>query len=258
MHRGFLPRGCLQPIAGRADALCMQAEGRGSFTGTFTDYMQQRTVEQPDALSLAAAEAEQVPEEEVREGGGHHCTLAGPSRLFHVACSPSFPPPLPALPCHRDVQPCTGQLEEARLSAQVCNLQQGHRWCTVLDLDGTAIWGTEHLLAALECCGVDNARIEVEGGKGKLVCSLFLSAWHMHLHLSPICPGVTLSTMQNCRSSTARHWAGPMRLAVPACSWRRQQLVEVQLHIRSPLHLNKCGVQSPLQQLCLGLVFMCW
>ncbi|PRW20734.1 UDP-3-O-[3-hydroxymyristoyl] N-acetylglucosamine deacetylase [Chlorella sorokiniana] len=31
--------------------------------------------------------------------------------------------------------------------------------------EGAAVWGTEHLLAALECCGVHNARIEVEGGK---------------------------------------------------------------------------------------------
>jgi UDP-3-O-acyl-N-acetylglucosamine deacetylase len=51
------------------------------------------------------------------------------------------------------------------LLADVPSLQEGHRWCTVLGTEGAAVWGTEHLLAALECCGVHNARIEVEGGK---------------------------------------------------------------------------------------------
>lgn len=87
-----------------------------------------------------------------------------PNLQFHEAC---FSPCSLLL----DVQPCTGQLGETRLPAQVCNLQQGQRWCTALGLDGTAVWGTEHLLAALECCGVDNARIEVEGGKGKPLSS---------------------------------------------------------------------------------------
>lgn len=80
-------------------------------------------------------------------------------------------------PLLSDMQPCSGGLGEARLPAQVCNLQQGQSRCTVLGLDdGTAVWATEHLLAALECCGVDNARIEVEGGTGKLMCFVaFLS-----------------------------------------------------------------------------------
>ncbi|KAI7838145.1 hypothetical protein COHA_008076 [Chlorella ohadii] len=58
-----------------------------------------------------------------------------------------------------------GKAGETRLLADVSRLQEGHRWCTVLGEESTAIWGTEHLLAALECCGVHNARIEVEGGK---------------------------------------------------------------------------------------------
>lgn len=37
----------------------------------------------------------------------------------------------------------------------------------VLARGDSAVWGAEHLLAALECCGVDDARIEIEGGKGK-------------------------------------------------------------------------------------------
>ncbi len=67
------------------------------------------------------------------------------------------------------VQPSMGKAGETRLLADVSRLQEGHRWCTVLGEESTAIWGTEHLLAALECCGVHNARIEVEGGKGTLV-----------------------------------------------------------------------------------------
>lgn len=62
-------------------------------------------------------------------------------------------------------QPSWGQPGEARLQAHVGNLQQGHRWCMVLARGDSAVWGAEHLLAALECCGVDDARIEIEGGK---------------------------------------------------------------------------------------------
>lgn len=45
-------------------------------------------------------------------------------------------------------------------------MQQGPNCTSVLEQGGFGVWGAEHLLAALECCGVDNARIEIEGGKG--------------------------------------------------------------------------------------------
>lgn len=66
------------------------------------------------------------------------------------------------------LQPVPGSLGETRLPAHVSNLQQGPRWCSVLRVGTFEILGAEQLLAALECCGVDNARIEVEGGRGKL------------------------------------------------------------------------------------------
>lgn len=62
-------------------------------------------------------------------------------------------------------EPTPGQPSEQRLQALAGNLQQGHRWCSVLGQGERAIWGVEHLLAALESCGVDNARIEIEGGR---------------------------------------------------------------------------------------------
>ncbi|KAI3434519.1 hypothetical protein D9Q98_002592 [Chlorella vulgaris] len=62
-------------------------------------------------------------------------------------------------------QPICGHPGEDRMQAHVSNLQPGHEWCTVLAQGDEAIWGAEHLLAALECCGVDNARIEIEGGQ---------------------------------------------------------------------------------------------
>lgn len=43
--------------------------------------------------------------------------------------------------------------------------QQGPSCTSVLEQGDAELWGSEHLLAALECCGVDNARIEIEGGK---------------------------------------------------------------------------------------------
>ena len=59
-----------------------------------------------------------------------------------------------------------GESGEERLLAHVTNLKHGHRCCTVLARGDACIWGAEHLLAALEACGVDNARIEIEGGRG--------------------------------------------------------------------------------------------
>lgn len=70
------------------------------------------------------------------------------------------------LPCPVS-QPVAAQPGEPRLPAHVNTLQRGHRCCSVLGQGDGAIWGAEHLLAALECYGVDNARIEVEGGKGE-------------------------------------------------------------------------------------------
>lgn len=66
------------------------------------------------------------------------------------------------------VQPAVAQAGEARVPARVSSLRQQGPSCTsVLEQGGTEVWGAEHLLAALECCGVDNARIEIEGGKGR-------------------------------------------------------------------------------------------
>jgi len=42
---------------------------------------------------------------------------------------------------------------------------RGEYHCTVLENNGFAVHGVEHLLAALEACGVDNCRIELEGGR---------------------------------------------------------------------------------------------
>ncbi len=65
------------------------------------------------------------------------------------------------------MQPAVGQAGEARMPAHVSSLmQQGPNCTSVLEQGGFGVWGAEHLLAALECCGVDNARIEIEGGKG--------------------------------------------------------------------------------------------
>jgi hypothetical protein len=67
-----------------------------------------------------------------------------------------------------ELQPVEGQPGEERLPAHASHLQQGHRCCSVLAAPGgAAIWGAEHLLATLEACGVDNARIEIEGGRGE-------------------------------------------------------------------------------------------
>ncbi|PSC74552.1 UDP-3-O-[3-hydroxymyristoyl] N-acetylglucosamine deacetylase 2 [Micractinium conductrix] len=63
-----------------------------------------------------------------------------------------------------DEEPVTGGVGEERVAAHASSLQQERRWCSVLRQGGTEILGAEHLLAALECCGVDNARIEIEGG----------------------------------------------------------------------------------------------
>ena len=72
-------------------------------------------------------------------------------------------PPAPTL-C---LQPIAGQPGEGRLLAHADSLQQGQHCCSVLGHGDDAVWGAEHLLAALECCGVDNARIELEGGRGE-------------------------------------------------------------------------------------------
>lgn len=65
------------------------------------------------------------------------------------------------------VQPAVGQAGEARMPAHASSLRQQGPSCTsVLEQGDAELWGSEHLLAALECCGVDNARIEIEGGKG--------------------------------------------------------------------------------------------
>jgi hypothetical protein len=65
-------------------------------------------------------------------------------------------------------QPSVGGLDEDRLQADIANLQEGHRLCCVLAHGKHRVWGAEHLLAALEACGVHDARIEIEGGHGKL------------------------------------------------------------------------------------------
>lgn len=79
------------------------------------------------------------------------------------------------------VQPVTGGVGEERVAAHASSLQQERRWCSVLRQGGTEILGAEHLLAALECCGVDNARIEIEGGNGKwrrwLACACAGGGW---------------------------------------------------------------------------------
>ncbi|KAL4433595.1 hypothetical protein ABPG75_000036 [Micractinium tetrahymenae] len=63
-------------------------------------------------------------------------------------------------------EPAMGQPGEARVPATVSSLrQQGHSCTSVLQQGDAEVWGAEHLLAALECCGIDNARIEIEGGK---------------------------------------------------------------------------------------------
>ncbi|KAL4854079.1 putative UDP-3-O-acyl-N-acetylglucosamine deacetylase 5 [Chlorella vulgaris] len=78
-------------------------------------------------------------------------------------------------------QPICGHPGEDRMQAHVSNLQPGHEWCTVLAQGDEAIWGAEHLLAALECCGVDNARIEIEGGQGESLAMYALEQqWHPH------------------------------------------------------------------------------
>lgn len=79
------------------------------------------------------------------------------------------------------LQPICGHPGEDRMQAHVSNLQPGHEWCTVLAQGDEAIWGAEHLLAALECCGVDNARIEIEGGQGESLAMYALEQqWHPH------------------------------------------------------------------------------
>lgn len=58
-------------------------------------------------------------------------------------------------------------LDEDRLQADVNNVQEGYRQCCVLARGDHRVWGAEHLLAALEACGIHDARIEIEGGHGK-------------------------------------------------------------------------------------------
>jgi UDP-3-O-acyl-N-acetylglucosamine deacetylase len=73
------------------------------------------------------------------------------------------------------LQPVAGEPGEARLQAHVSNMKRGYEHCTVLAQGTTVVQGVEHLLAALECCGVDNARIEIEGGSGEACLGV---VWH--------------------------------------------------------------------------------
>lgn len=119
------------------------------------------------------------------------------------------------------MQPSTGHAGEYRLLADVSSLQQGHRWCTVLAGAETVIWGAEHLLAALECCGVHNARIEVEGGKGMLLYGFD--------RVDPLCLGCgslgpnrvivlpALLSAQSCPSLMVLRLAGLVRCCALEC-----------------------------------------
>lgn len=53
---------------------------------------------------------------------------------------------------------------EAYVLASVETSVQGLQHCSALRSPSLEVSGVEHLLAALEACGVDNARIEIEGG----------------------------------------------------------------------------------------------
>jgi len=138
-------------------------------------------------------------------------------------------------------QPLSRSPGEMRLPAHVNSLQQGPRWCSVLREGNTEVWGAEQLLAALECCGVDNARIEVEGGRGKLQQHGTAESLHRMAGMAAgtcccICRGQALtsdivqrpstqsllagarfhSCLQRCPSLMALHWAGQWRRCVLA------------------------------------------
>merc|ERR1711959_470620 len=54
--------------------------------------------------------------------------------------------------------------EEINIPATI-DYARGESHCTILEKEAFAVSSVEHLLAALEACGVDNCRIELEGGR---------------------------------------------------------------------------------------------
>lgn len=84
---------------------------------------------------------------------------------------------------------------------------------TTLEYRGIRVIGAEHLLAALEACGVDNARIEVDGAEELPMLDGAALGWVDLIHTAGLrqCEDAAGSTMPRMRPVIRK----PVRLSAP-------------------------------------------
>ncbi|KAL0042919.1 hypothetical protein WJX79_003736 [Trebouxia sp. C0005] len=79
--------------------------------------------------------------------------------------------------------------------------QQPHaRFCTTLGDGDDRVQSVEHLLSALEGFGVDNARIEIEGGPEVPIVDGSALGWAIDLHQTQLCPAQSIAPSKDARS----------------------------------------------------------
>ncbi|KAL3153399.1 hypothetical protein ABBQ38_011737 [Trebouxia sp. C0009 RCD-2024] len=86
------------------------------------------------------------------------------------------------------------------------------RYCTTLGEGEDRVQSVEHLLSALEACGVDNARIEIEGGPEVPIIDGSALSWAIDLHATGLVPAQTLEPGKDSRTDKViRHVLAPKK-----------------------------------------------